>query len=156
MNGTYLMDTQLYALFFIVGAFTVKSLFEMKNWASRKNMWELWVVFLIVFVIHDAVLRPYRLRELGSKWAIISGLIVLFYIKEIGFIVRDDKLALLAALSILPMLEVGLVVLVYAALILVLKKRLKHEFSHTNTVPTMPIMTTSLITVVLISIFVIG
>ncbi len=150
------MDTQLYALFFIVGAFTVKSLFEMKNWAGRKDMWELWMIIFLVFVIHDAVLRPYRLRELGSKWLIISGLIALFYFKEIPLIVRDDKLALLAALSILPMLEVGLVVVLYAVLLLLLKTRLKHRFSHTKTIPTLPVMTTALITVLLVSIFVMG
>ncbi len=156
MDAAYLLDTQLYALFFIIGALTVKSLTEMKNWASRRDIWELWFAFLIIFIVHDVALRPYRLRELGAKWLLISGTLALFYFKEIDFIVRDDKIALLAVMSILPLQEIALFIALYLVLVLALKRHLKHGFSHASKIPTMPLLTTSLISVLLISIFVIG
>ncbi len=156
MNGISLLDTQLYALFFLIGAFTVKSLYEMKNWASRRDISELWLFFLITFVIHDAWFRPYRLSELGIKWIIIIGIAALFYLKDINFIVTDDKLALLAAVAILPLQIMLLMFVLYLVLLLILKKRLRHGFSHSKQIPTMPVITSSLILALLLSFFVIS
>ncbi len=153
MDSISLLDIQLYALFFLLGAFTVKSLSEMMNWSGRKDMSELWILFLIGFIIHDAILRPYRIRFIIVKWAVIAAVVFFFLYKDVYFVVRDDKAALLAAMSILPLISMLMVVGIYILLVILLKRRLRHKFSHSKMIPTMPVLTTGLIISLLISFF---
>ncbi len=155
MDGISLLDIQLYALFFLLGAFTVKSLSEMMNWSGRRDMSELWMFFLIGFIAHDAILRPYRIRYMIIKWAVISTVAFLFLYKDIYFIVRDDKVALLAAMSILPLASMLVTAGIYVLLVFLFKRRLRHSFSHSKMIPTMPLLTTGLIISLLISFFLI-
>ncbi len=154
MPGFPLLDIQLYSLFFLLGAFTVKSISEMENWHTRRNMVMLWLFFLVGFAIFDGYVRPYGLKELGVKWGMITGIAFLFYIKDIELIVWDDKIALLAAMAILPYLHIPLLLGFYVLLVWLFKTRLRHKFSHSDDIPTMPLITSSLIFTVLIFLYI--
>lgn len=140
-----LTDTQIYALFFIVGCFSVKSLLDLQNWASRKNLWELWIVFIFVMVGHDAIIQSTPIIYIGVKWIFIAVLVLIFYLKEIDFIILDDKIALIAALSLLHPLMIPFLILIYTGLTLLLKRRIKHGFSHSKKIPTLPVLTAALV-----------
>ncbi|MFO7791380.1 MAG: hypothetical protein R6W73_00160 [Candidatus Saliniplasma sp.] len=148
-----LTGTQLYALFFLVGCFSVKSLLDLQNWASRRDLWELWIVFIVAMVGHDAVLQPGSTIYLGAKWVLIAVITSIFYLKEINFMVFDDKLAFLAALSLLHPLMTPFLVLIHTGLVLLLKRRIKHGFSHSKKIPTLPVLTTALVFTVFLFFF---
>lgn len=140
-----LVETRLYSLFFLLGAFTVKSLYEMMNWSARRDMHELWIFFIAAFIVHDSALRPNGIFHVGGKWAMIGLIAILLYFKEIDFIVTDDKFALLAGMSVLPAILVPVLFFLYLVLVWLLKRRLKHGFSHSREIPTLPVLTISLI-----------
>lgn len=153
MDGLPLTDLQFYALFFMLGAFTVKSLSEMVNWSGRRDIYELWLLLFIGFILHDAILRPYRIRYMLLKWTVISLVFILFLYKDIHYIVRDDKVALLASMSILPFIPMMMVLGIYVALTLSMKKLLRDRFSHSKMIPTMPVLTVALISTLMVSFF---
>lgn len=154
MPGFPLLDIQLFSLFFLLGAFTVKSISELENWHTRRDMKELWIFFLIGFAIFDGVVRPYGNKELGIKWAMVIGVGVLFYLKDIEMIVWDDKIALLSAMAILTYILIPLLLGLYVLFLWLLKTRLRHKFSHSDDIPTMPLITSSLIFTVLTFIYI--
>ncbi len=154
MEGITLLDIQLYGIFFLLGAFTVKSLSEMMNWSGRRDMSELWLIFLLGFIIHDTVLRPYRIRYSVLKWGVIAAVALFFLYKDVFFIVRDDKLALMAAMSVLPPIAMFALLGIYVLSVFLFKRRLRHTFSHSRMIPTMPVLTTALIMSLLISYYI--
>ncbi len=148
-----LTDPQIYALFFLVGCFSVKSLLDLQNWASRKNLWELWIVFMIAMLGHDFLFQPSSTPYLAGKWGLLVVISLIFYFKDIDFIILDDKVAFLAALALLHPIMTPFFAIVYIGLILLFKRRLKHGFSHTKKIPTLPVLTTSLVFTVILFLF---
>ncbi len=148
-----LTETQIYALFFIIGCFSVKSLLDLKNWAARKHLWELWIILTITMVGHDFILRPSSLSFLLIKWLSIGAISLFFYFKEIRFMILDDKLAFLAAVSLIHLFMVPIFLLIFILLLLVLRTRIKHGFSLSKRIPTLPLSTTSLVFTVIIFLF---
>lgn len=148
-----LTQTQIYAVFFLAGCFTVKSISELQNWSSRRDMSELWIVFILILGIYDAVLRPASMIMLGGKWASLIVIFLIFYREDIEFMVADDQFAFLAAISVLSPLLIPVLLLSYIILIFLLKNKVKHDFSHTKTIPTLPMVTISLAITTVGSIF---
>ncbi|MGM0405714.1 MAG: hypothetical protein ACQEQM_06190 [Thermoplasmatota archaeon] len=138
-------ETQIYALFFLVGCFSVKSLLDMRNWASRKDLWELWIVFILVMIGHDAILQPSSTMYLAAKWFFLITVAVVFYFKEFKSLVLDDKIAFLAALALFSPLMTPFLAVIYTGLVLLLKRKIKHGFSHSKKIPTLPVLTTSVV-----------
>lgn len=149
-----LPETQLYALFFLMGCFTVKSLLELYNWAGRKDMSELWVTFIAVLLVHDVLIRPDSMVMMGVKWGSIVLGSLFFYLKDLSFIFKGDKIAVLAGLSVLQGLQAPLLFLLYLAVVLAFKRRLKHDFSHSDMVPTLPVATVTLVVTLIIFILI--
>ncbi len=148
-----LTNTQVYALFFLVGCFSVKSLLDLQSWESRKNLWELWIVFIVAMVGHDAVLQPNTTIFLGAKWGLLIAVTLFFYFKDIKFLILDDKIALIAALALLSPIMTPFMILIYTGLVLLLKKKLKLGFSHTKKIPTLPVLTSALVFTIILFLF---
>lgn len=140
-----LPETQLYALFFLMGCFTVKSLSELYNWAGRKDMSELWISFIVILLVYDLIMRPGNFEMLGVKWGSIAVGSIFFYFQDLSFIFKGDKIALLASLSVLQGLQTPFLFLLYLAVVLAFKRNLKHSFSHSDMIPTLPITTAALV-----------
>ncbi len=139
--------------FFLVGCFSVKSLLDLQSWASRKNLWELWVVFIIAMIGHDIILFPSSRTFLGIKWSIFLIIVLFFYFKEIRFLVLDDKIALLAVVSLLHLYMISVFLILYTVLLLLLKRRIKHGFSHSKKIPTLPLSTSPVVFTVALFLF---
>ncbi|MFO7991660.1 MAG: hypothetical protein R6U61_05115 [Thermoplasmata archaeon] len=147
MTDVLFLDTQIYILLFLIGAFTVKTLSEMMNWSSRGDMSLLWILFIVVLVVHDAAFQPYGIMELVLKWGLVGVAASCCYMSYFDFMVKDDKLALLVAISILNFLLVVLVMLLFLAMVLFFRKKLEYLYQQAGSekIPAMPIITSSLI-----------
>lgn len=140
-----LPETQLYALFFLMGCFTVKSLSELYNWAGRKDMSELWISFIGILLVYDLIVRPESVEMLGLKWGSIAVGSIFFYFQDLSFVFKGDKIALMAGLSVLQGLQAPFLFLLYLTVILAFKRNLKHSFSHSDKIPTLPVTTVALV-----------
>ncbi len=148
-----LQQSQLFAIFFLLGAFTVKSLIELTDWTNRKEIWELWALFLVVFAVRDGLVRGHSLLWLGGKWGAIVLIALYLYLHPPSFLVQDDKVALLAAMSILSLIYSLILLPIYLILISLFKTKLRHQFSHRKEIPTLPLLTWALVGDLMIFIF---
>lgn len=156
MTDILFLDTQIYILLFLVGAFTVKTLSEMMNWSSRSDMSLLWILFLLVLFVHDAAYQPYSIMEMVLKWGLVGVVASCCYMSYFDFIMKDDKIALLVSISILSFLLVILVMLLFLAMVLFFRKKLEYLYQQAGSekIPTMPIITSSLIVSVMLYILI--
>ncbi|MFW6038547.1 MAG: hypothetical protein ACOC89_03305 [Candidatus Saliniplasma sp.] len=127
---------------------------DLQNWASRRNLWELWVVFIIAMIGHDAFLQPSSTVFIIAKWVFILAITIFFYMKDIKSLVLDDKIAFLAGSALLNPLMTPFLALIYTGLVLLLKRKIKHGFSHSKKIPTLPVLTTALVFTVLLFLFI--
>ncbi len=138
MVDIVMQEFQVYALLFLLGAATVKSLIDMKNWGNRRYLTELWLVFPPIFFLYDLLLRPDASYLLAAKWSFVAFLLLFFYYKTIAPVSKEDFFALIAVLSVLTPVLIPAAFLIYFVLVFVLQKKLKYRFPHhTKEIPTM-------------------
>ncbi len=138
LNALGMQEFQVYALLFLLGASTVKSLIDTKNWGNRRYLPELWYVFPPIFLIHDMVVRPDTPILLGVKWGLVVLLVVFYYFKEIRPVPTEDYFSLIALLSVLNPILASISLAIYLACLFLLRKKLRYRFPHhTKEIPTM-------------------
>ncbi len=138
MVDIVMQEFQVYALLFLLGAATVKSLIDMKNWGSRRHLTEIWLIFPPLFLLHDILLQPDPLFYTLAKWSFIAVLFLFFHFKTIVPVPKEDFFALIAVITVLTPILIPIAFLIYSISLLSLKKKLRNRFPHhTKEIPTM-------------------
>jgi hypothetical protein len=104
--GLQLSHWQQLGLAFLLGSFAVATWSDLKYLAAQREFLEVWVIFLLVVAIHDAVqvhLGGMNTGPTVAKWMLLA-LLALLSLRQVGVLFRlavGDVAALAAASSLL-------------------------------------------------------
>ena len=104
--GLQLSHWQQLGLAFLLGSFAVASWSDLKYLAAQREFLEVWVIFLLAVLIHDAVQVHLERMSPGptiGKWLLLAVLSLLS-LRQVGVLFRlapGDVAALAAAASLL-------------------------------------------------------
>ncbi len=131
---------QIYGFLLLLGALTAKALFDIKNWSSRTNLFELWIIFPAVFLLNDIIFTPYPLLSSLAKWIGIALFFAYIHFYTIEPVPIDDAFALAALLSISSPIIAGFSIALYVVSVYLFKNRLRYKFTPSKTIPTTPFL----------------
>ncbi len=100
-----LSEVQVYALFFLLGSFTVATVSDIKHLAAQREFVEVWFAFTAVVFILDLARTGFRPDAVFiAKWAAVIVLSILTH-RRVGWIFKlatGDVAACMAAAALMP------------------------------------------------------
>ena len=138
-----LQDPRTYALFFLLGSFTVASLSDIRRMSAQSEFLHIWVLALLaLFVVDVYLLRGPEYDRFTFKWVAIAVLCLLSY-RGVGLLFKlewGDVAAIAAICGLLSALMIPIFFLILIGSNVILMPMLR-KAGRGNAYPFMPVVT---------------